>query len=108
MEDVLTSITQSLVEIKKIKEQRRASIHSQVIQSYVIFFIFIGVMIVVQNMLVPYLLGGEDGGNLFSGVGGQALTGGTPSGNSGGSELVMSVDIRYDSLSGFVIKYGDK
>ena len=67
MEDVLESITASLIEIKKIKEQRRASVHSQILQSYVIFFIFLGVMIVVQNLLVPYLMGtGDSGGSLFS------------------------------------------
>ncbi|MBR9690477.1 type II secretion system F family protein [Candidatus Woesearchaeota archaeon] len=55
IEDVLESITVSLVEIKKIKDQRRASIHSQVLQSYVIFFVFLGIMIVIQNLLIPYL-----------------------------------------------------
>lgn len=55
MEDVLESITVSLIEIKKIKETRRASVHNQVIQSYIIFFVFIGVMIIIQNLLVPYI-----------------------------------------------------
>ena len=101
MEDVLGSITASLIEIKKIKEQRRASIHSQVIQSYIIFFIFIGVMIVVQNMLVPYLVGGEGEGSLFSSIGGQAVTG--MGGAGGGSSIVMTVNIKYDTLQNFVI-----
>jgi flagellar protein FlaJ len=55
MEDVLESITDSLIEIKKIKLSRQASIHSQLIQSYVIFFVFLGIMIVIQNLLVPYI-----------------------------------------------------
>jgi len=55
MEDVLESITNSLIEIKKIKLQRQASIHSQIIQSYVIFFVFLGIMILIQNVLVPYI-----------------------------------------------------
>jgi archaeal flagellar protein FlaJ len=55
MEDVLESITISLVEIKKIKETRRASVQAQVIQSYVIFFVFLGVMTIIQNLLIPYL-----------------------------------------------------
>lgn len=62
IEDVLTSITESLVEIKKIAQQRRASIHGQVIQSYVIFFVFLGVMIVIQNLLIPYISGIEGQG----------------------------------------------
>lgn len=102
MEDVLESITASLIEIKKIKAQRRASISSQVLQSYVIFFIFIGVMIVIQNMLVPYLMTDDDSGGLFS-TGGQgfgAITGTTASRTP---SIVMSVPIKYDSLSSFVI-----
>jgi len=55
MEDVLESITTSLIEIKKIKETRRASVHNQVLQSYIIFFVFLGVMIIIQNLLVPYI-----------------------------------------------------
>ncbi len=99
MEDVLESITASLIEIKKIKEQRRASVHSQIIQSYVIFFIFLGVMIVVQNMLVPYLMGtGESGGSLFS-SGGLATGVGAKSKPS----VVMNVEIRFDSFRNFAI-----
>lgn len=55
IEDVLESITVSLIEIKKIKETRRASVHSQVMQSYIIFFVFLGVMIIIQNLLIPYI-----------------------------------------------------
>lgn len=66
MEDVLESITTSLLEIKKIKDQRRASIHSQMIQSYIIFFIFLGIMVVIQAFLMPYL-GKMMGANLAQG-----------------------------------------
>ena len=55
LEDVLLSITDSLWEIQKIKENRRSSIHSQIMQSYVIFFVFLGVMIIIQNLLIPYM-----------------------------------------------------
>ena len=55
IEDVLDSITESLISIKKIKEKRKASINTQVVQSYIIFFVFLGVMIVIQNMLIPYI-----------------------------------------------------
>lgn len=55
LEDVLMSITESLLQIKKIKEERKAGIHSQVMQSYIIFFVFLGVMIVIQNLLIPYM-----------------------------------------------------
>ncbi len=55
IEDVLESITNSLVEIKRIKSERRAAIHSQAIQSYIIFFVFLGVMVVISTMLIPFM-----------------------------------------------------
>ena len=55
IEDVLTSITNSLIEIKKIKEERKSSIHAQIMQSYIIFFVFLGIMILIQNLLIPYM-----------------------------------------------------
>lgn len=55
IEDVLDSVTESVVQVKKMRAERTASIYSQVIQSYIIFFVFIAVMIVIMNSLVPYL-----------------------------------------------------
>ncbi|MBD3313402.1 hypothetical protein GF345_03085 [Candidatus Woesearchaeota archaeon] len=55
IEDVLETVTQSVIEIKKIKDRRKASIHSQVIQSYVIFGVFLIIMLIVQNLVVPYV-----------------------------------------------------
>ncbi|MBD3361232.1 hypothetical protein GF358_00385 [Candidatus Woesearchaeota archaeon] len=91
MEDVLASITGSLIEIKKIKESRRASVHSQILQSYIIFFVFIGVMIVIQKMLVPYLTGTNT----------QAMFGGGADMPS--SSLAVDIQIDTSSFSGFVI-----
>jgi hypothetical protein len=55
-------------------------------------------MIVVQNMLVPYLIG-DGQKSLFSGI-----SGGTAIGKSSqGGGLVMSVDIKFDSLRNFVV-----
>ncbi len=55
MEDVLETVTSSVIEIKKIKLQRKTSIHSQLVQSYIIFIVFLGVMVVIQNFLIPYI-----------------------------------------------------
>jgi flagellar protein FlaJ len=55
MEDVLETITSSVIRIKKFRMERKAAIHSQIVQSYVIFAVFIGVMIVIQNFLIPYI-----------------------------------------------------
>src|SRR3989338_6740418 len=56
IEDVLVSVTESFLQIKKIKEERKSSIHAQIMQNYIIFFVFLGVMIVIQNLLIPYMI----------------------------------------------------
>ncbi len=68
MEDVLASIVDSLIQIKRIKEERKAAIHAQVVQAYIIFTVFLGVMVIIQNVLIPFL-GGIQGSTtgLFGG-----------------------------------------
>jgi len=63
---VLTSVTNSILQIKKIKNERRSNIFSQIIQGYVVFFIFIGIMIVLQVYLLPQL--GDIGGTSLTGL----------------------------------------
>lgn len=92
IEDVLESITVSLLEIKKIKESRRASIHSQILQSYIIFFVFIGVMIVIQNLLVPYLGKMQTSDIVGGGIG----VGSTPG-------IVTSVNVDFTNITTFVL-----
>ena len=70
IEDVLGSITDSLLTIKKLKQERKASIQGQITQSYVIFFIFLGVLITIQNVLIPYLAEMETGDGGVDGFGG--------------------------------------
>lgn len=55
--DILQSVSTSVVNIKKMKEERKSSISSQIIQGYVVFVIFIIVMLVLQVMLFPKLGG---------------------------------------------------
>jgi archaeal flagellar protein FlaJ len=90
IEDVLESITSSLVEIKKIKDQRRASVYSQVLQSYIIFFVFLGIMLIIQNLLIPYL-GKMSGANLAKGSIGTGQVIG----------LAAKVPIDFSSVAGF-------
>jgi len=71
IEDVLRGITKSLVEIKELKDRRKAMIHSQIVQSYVIFGVFLIVMVFIQNSLIPYL-GRIQGGTLGAVFGGGA------------------------------------
>jgi flagellar protein FlaJ len=95
IEDVLDSVTASVLEIKKMKAKRKADINSQVIQSYIIFFVFLGVMIIIQNSLVPYLALME-GGSLrdLTSSGINVIKGGM-------SDLATVVKIDYSSVPAF-------
>lgn len=97
MEDVLESVTQSVIEIKKMKQKRSASIHGQVIQSYVIFIVFLIVMIVVQNLVVPYVVSMGQGG-IGEGSEGiiQPLSG-----------IVETVEIKFTSINDFMASMQD-
>ena len=66
IEKVLASVTDSVLQIKKIKEERRASIFSQIIQGYFIFIMFIAIMIVLQIYLLPQLM--DVSGSVLVGV----------------------------------------
>ena len=50
---VLDSVSRALQELEKIKRERSSSVYSQMINSYVIFFIFLGVMIGMSSFLIP-------------------------------------------------------
>ena len=50
---VLDSVGKALQELEKIKRERSSSVYSQMINSYVIFFIFLGVMIGMSSFLIP-------------------------------------------------------
>ncbi len=64
---VLEAVTQSVWEIKKIKDERKSSSYTQTIQGYIIYFFFVAIMIVLQLFLIPKL--GAIGGELGSGLG---------------------------------------
>ena len=91
--DVLGSITSSLFTIQKIKQERKAAISGQITQSYVIFFIFLGVLVTIQNLLIPYIGRIEDtnipGSNIGSG--------------SGIGNMQQPVQIDFSSLPALVI-----
>ena len=62
--DVMASVAESVISVKKMKEERRASTYSQVVQGYIVFFIFIGIMLVLQLWLFPKLSALTMGGGL--------------------------------------------
>ncbi|MBI2575345.1 type II secretion system F family protein [Candidatus Woesearchaeota archaeon] len=93
IEDVLSSITGSLLQIKKIREERKASLHAQIMQSYVIFFVFLGVMIIIQNLLIPYM------SNFGGGAGGTGLAGAAP-------QIIKKVAIDFSSPGALIASMG--
>lgn len=53
--DTLKAIGRSLVEINKIRQERSASVQSQLVTSYLIFFVFIFILLILKTFLLPAL-----------------------------------------------------
>ena len=53
--EVLDAVTESTLELEKIKMERKSKIATQMMQGYVIYIIFLGVMIGMQHFLIPSL-----------------------------------------------------
>ena len=62
---ILESVSTSIAEIDKLKKERKAAIYNLVVQGYIIFFIFIGIMLVMQFKILP-LVGNLGGINMAS------------------------------------------
>lgn len=50
---ILESSAKAIDEIEKLKKERKAAVSSIVVQGYIIFFIFIGIMLVIQFKILP-------------------------------------------------------
>lgn len=50
---ILESSAKSIDEIETLKRERKAAIYNVVVQGYIIFFIFIGVMLVIEFKILP-------------------------------------------------------
>ena len=61
---VLDAVVETTQGIEKIKKERSASIYAQMINGYIIYFIFLGVMIGISSFLVPAFQVGESEGEL--------------------------------------------
>lgn len=53
--EIFDSVGRSAIEINKIKKERYSSIYNQMLIGYVIFFVFIGVIIILKVFLIPSL-----------------------------------------------------
>jgi flagellar protein FlaJ len=58
---VLEAASKTIKEINKIRKERFSSIYNQMITGYIIFFIFVGVLIILKNYLVPSLFSFSSG-----------------------------------------------
>jgi flagellar protein FlaJ len=53
IESILESVTFSVNQIEKLKKERAAAVYSLTVQGYIIFFIFIIIMLVLQFKILP-------------------------------------------------------
>lgn len=78
MGEVLEAVSGSVFSIKKVKEERKASVYSQLVQGYIIYFVFIIIMLVMQVYLMPKIsqlsmdVGSGLGGSIIPGMSGGA------------------------------------
>ncbi|MEA3378190.1 MAG: type II secretion system F family protein [Nanoarchaeota archaeon] len=68
IQNVLESVTGSLVSVKKLKEERKSSTYSQIVQGYIVYFVFIAIMLVLQLKLFPKLTEMSAGGASAGGI----------------------------------------
>ncbi|MBI5803615.1 type II secretion system F family protein [Candidatus Pacearchaeota archaeon] len=63
---ILDSTAKSISEVEKLKKERKSAIYGLVVQGYIIFFIFIGIVLIMEFKIIPLTAGiGSFGG--FSG-----------------------------------------
>lgn len=53
---ILDSTAKSISEIEKLKKERKAAVYGLVVQGYIIFFIFIGIILVMEYKILPLTL----------------------------------------------------
>ncbi|MCK5474849.1 MAG: type II secretion system F family protein, partial [Candidatus Aenigmarchaeota archaeon] len=76
--EVINAVGRSTIELEKIKRERTSRISSQMMQGYIIYFVFLGVMVGMQKFLIPALSWGTvdtSVGNIMSGSTGTTETG---------------------------------
>ncbi len=75
---ILESVAKSIAEVEKLKKERKAAVYNLVVQGYIIFFIFIGIMLVMKFKIIP-LTSGISSFGTFGGTSVSSLTSSTPS-----------------------------
>lgn len=62
MSTVLRAVAESITLIRRIKKEREASVYSQIMQGYMIYFAFLGVIVILNKFLMP-IMGGMGTGS---------------------------------------------
>jgi len=81
--EILESVTEAVRMSDKLKKERKAAIATLVVQGYIIFFVFVIIILVMQFQIIPMISGIAEVGTI--GIGG--VTGG---GTTGQEELSFS------------------
>jgi len=93
--DTLRAIGQSLIEINKIRQERSASVQSQLVTSYMIFFVFIFILLILKSFLIPTLGNMQMSPSL---MGGESETGTAPVNTT---ELYTQAFVNFILVQGF-------
>jgi flagellar protein FlaJ len=54
---ILDSTAEAIYQIEKLKRERKSAVSSLVVEGYIIFFIFVGIMLVMQFKILPLTAG---------------------------------------------------
>lgn len=57
IEYILNSTAKSISEVEKLKKERKSAIYGLVVQGYIIFFVFIGIILVMEFKIIPLTSG---------------------------------------------------
>jgi len=66
---ILESVTEAVSMVDKLRKERKAAISSMIIQGYIIFFVFIVIILVLQFQILPSLVGIAPAGEGISEIG---------------------------------------
>ncbi len=66
IDSILNSVAESMYQIEKLKRERKSAVSSLVVQGYVIFFIFVGIMLVMEFKILPLTSGIGSVGSITS------------------------------------------
>lgn len=81
---ILDSTAEAIYQIEKLKRERKASVSSLVVEGYIIFFIFVGIMLVMQFKILPLTAGIGS----ISSIGSLDSATGTPSASAEATKLL--------------------